>query len=79
MKLTGLARNTYYKYKRQIRAELIAEQDLPKGASIFYEPPNHSEPESRLTPEEQQEFLELLAQLSPEQREALKEVLKSFT
>ena len=39
MKLTGLARNTYYKYKRQIRAELIAEQDLPKGASIFYEPP----------------------------------------
>ena len=25
--------------KRQIRAELIAEQDLPKGASIFYEPP----------------------------------------
>ena len=39
MKLTGLARNTYYKYKRQIRAELIAAQDLPKGASIFYEPP----------------------------------------
>jgi DNA invertase Pin-like site-specific DNA recombinase len=39
MKLTGLARNTYYKYKRQIRAELIAEQNLPKGASIFYEPP----------------------------------------
>ena len=38
MKLTGLARNTYYKYKRQIRAELMAEQDLPKGASIFYEP-----------------------------------------
>ena len=37
---------------------------------------NHSEPENRLTPEEQQEFLELLAQLSPEQREALKEVLK---
>ena len=34
---------------------------------------NHSEPE------EQQECLELLAQLSPEQREALKEVLKSFT
>ncbi len=25
---------------------------------------NHSEPENRLTPEEQQEFLELLAQLS---------------
>ena len=39
IKLTGLARNTYYKYKRQIRAELMAEQDLPKGASIFYEPP----------------------------------------
>ena len=39
MKLTGLARNTYYKYKRQIRAELMAEQNLPKGASIFYEPP----------------------------------------
>ena len=40
---------------------------------------NHSEPENRLTPEEQQEFLKLLAQLSPKQREALKEVLKSFT
>lgn len=40
---------------------------------------NHSEPENGFTPEEQQEFLELLAQLSPEQREALKEVLKSFT
>ena len=40
---------------------------------------NHSEPENRLTPEEQQEFLELLARLSPGQREALKEVLKSFT
>lgn len=40
---------------------------------------NHSEPESRLTLEEQQEFLELLARLSPEHREALKEVLKSFT
>lgn len=40
---------------------------------------NHSEPESRLTPEEQQEFLKLLARLSSEQREALKEVLKSFT
>ena len=39
----------------------------------------HSEPESRLTQEEKQEFLELLAQLSPEQRKALKEVLKSFT
>ena len=40
---------------------------------------NHSEAESRLTQEEKQEFLELLAQLSPEQRKALKEVLKSFT
>ena len=40
---------------------------------------NHSEPENRLTPEEQQEFLKLLARLSPEQREALKEMLKSFT
>ena len=40
---------------------------------------NHSEPESRLTPEEEQEFLELLARLSPEQRETLKEVLKSYT
>ena len=40
---------------------------------------NHSESENGFTPEEQQEFLELLAQLSPEQREALKEVLKSFT
>ena len=42
-------------------------------------PQNNSEPENRLTPEEKQEFLELLAQLSLEQREALKEVLKSFT
>ena len=33
---------------------------------------NHSEPENRLTLEEQQEFLEILARLSPEQREALK-------
>ena len=40
---------------------------------------NHSEPEIRLTQEEKQEFLELLAQLSPDQREALKKVLKSFT
>lgn len=40
---------------------------------------NHSEPENRLTSEEQQEFLELLSHLSPEQRKALKEVLKSFT
>ena len=42
-------------------------------------PQNHSEPDNRLAPEDQQEFLELLAQLSPEQREALKEVLRSFT
>ena len=40
---------------------------------------NHSEPDNMLTQEELQEFLELLVQLSPEQREALKEVLKSFT
>ena len=40
---------------------------------------NHSEPKNRLTLEEQQEFLELLARLSPEQREALKTVLRSFT
>ena len=40
---------------------------------------NNSEPENRLTPEEKQEFLELLARLSLEQREALKKVLKSFT
>ena len=40
---------------------------------------NHSESENRLTLEEQQEFLKLLSRLSPEQREALKEVLKSFT
>ena len=40
---------------------------------------NHSEPENRLTSEEQQEFSELLSRLFPEQREALKEVLKSFT
>ena len=39
MKLTGLARNTYYKYKRQIRAELIEEQNLPEGANVFYETP----------------------------------------
>ena len=30
MKLTGLARNTYYKYKRQIRAELTDEGKLKK-------------------------------------------------
>ena len=40
---------------------------------------NHSESENRLTLEEQQEFLELLARLSLEQREALKTVLRSFT
>lgn len=40
---------------------------------------NHSELEKRLTSEEQQEFLKLLSRLSPEQREALKKVLKSFT
>lgn len=40
---------------------------------------NYSEPENRLTLEEQQEFLKLLSRLSPEQREALKKVLKSFT
>ena len=40
---------------------------------------NHSESENKLTQEEKQELLELLARLSPEQREALKEVLKSFT
>lgn len=60
---------------------------LPQSAMDFYKEKfrafmshqNHSEPENRLTSEEQQEFLELLARLSPEQREALKEVLKSFT
>jgi len=30
MKLTGLARNTYYKYKRQIRADLPDEGKLKK-------------------------------------------------
>ena len=30
MKLTGLARNTYYKYKRQIRADLTDEEKLKK-------------------------------------------------
>ena len=40
---------------------------------------NHSEPENRLTPEEQQQFLKLLPTLSSEQRESLKTVLKSFT
>ncbi len=40
---------------------------------------HHSESENSLTPKEKQEFLELLTRLSPEQREALKTVLKSFT
>lgn len=39
----------------------------------------NSEPDSNFTPEEQQEFLELLSRMTPEQRDALKEVLKSFT
>ena len=39
---------------------------------------NHSEPENRFTPEEQQEFLELLAQLSPEQLEELKELTEGY-
>ena len=30
IKLTGLARNTYYKYKRQIRADLTDEGKLKK-------------------------------------------------
>ena len=37
------------------------------------------EPHSEFTREEQQEFLNLLDRMTPEQREALKEVLKSFT
>ena len=37
------------------------------------------EPHSEFTKEEQQEFLNLLDRITPEQREALKEVLKSFT
>lgn len=40
---------------------------------------SNSEPDNNFTPEEQQEFLELLSRMTPEQREALKEVLKSFT
>ena len=39
IKLTGLARNTYYKYKRQILAEMIAEQNIPKEANVFCEIP----------------------------------------
>ena len=37
------------------------------------------EPHSDFTKEEQQEFLKLLNRITPEQREALKKVLKSFT
>ena len=37
------------------------------------------EPHSEFTREEQQEFLNLLDRMTPEQREALKKVLKSFT
>lgn len=36
------------------------------------------EPHSEFTKEEQQEFLNLLDRITPEQREALKKVLKSF-
>ena len=36
------------------------------------------EPHSDFTKEEQQEFLKLLNRRTPEQREALKKVLKSF-
>ena len=36
-------------------------------------------PHSEFTKEEQQEFLNLLGRITPEQREALKKVLKSFT
>ena len=36
------------------------------------------EPHSEFTKEEQQEFLKLLNRITPEQREALKKVLKSF-
>ena len=37
------------------------------------------EPHSELTWEEQQDFLKLLERMTPEQREALKKVLESFT
>lgn len=37
------------------------------------------EPHSEFTREVQQEFLNLLDRMTPEQREALKKVLKSFT
>ena len=36
------------------------------------------EPHSDFTKEEQQEFLKLFNRITPEQREALKKVLKSF-
>ena len=39
---------------------------------------SNSEPDNNFTPEEQQEFLALLSWMTPEQRDALKEVLKSF-
>lgn len=35
--------------------------------------------QEKFTKQEQQEFLELLARMTPKQREALKKVLKSFT
>ena len=37
------------------------------------------ESRSEFTKEEQEEFLNLLGRITPEQREALKKVLKSFT
>lgn len=37
------------------------------------------EPHSEFTKEEQEEFLNLLGRITPEQREALEKVLKSFT
>ena len=37
------------------------------------------EPHSEFTKEEQAEFLNLLGRITPEQREALKKFLKSFT
>lgn len=39
---------------------------------------SNSKPDNNFTPEEQQEFLVLLSRMTPEQRDALKEVLKSF-
>ena len=38
----------------------------------------NDEPHSDFTKEEQQDFLKLLNRITPEQREALKKVLKSF-